>query len=98
MKFENITTLKKNSTKANHYINEYNNAKYTSIYHCYCKPSYHKEKAEENCLARCREFNGYGYRVLSFNTCVFIAGYIAEMDAKTWLVVETAQNIYKIEL
>ena len=45
------------------------------IWDAYKQPSYRKERAWEACIKDCEEHNGFGLKVVGYNTSVFSAGF-----------------------
>lgn len=52
-----------------------NNVKGYSVYDVYLKPSIYKVNAENHILDEMRELNGFGYHIISYNSCFFTCGY-----------------------
>ena len=62
----------------------YLNSNYYELYHCYDNYSYYKAIAFENCRDLMQRVNGYGLKIISFNSQCFTVGFIGEMvDEKT---------------
>ena len=64
----------------------------------YASPSTAKRRAELNIINYLVDQNGYGYRVMSFNTSFFTVGYIIRNDEGKLFVYETAQHRYYLPL
>lgn len=62
--------------------------------------SYLKIRAEKNIIERMKNEKGVGYRVLNGNTYHFTCAYLAfdKKDGTAILVVDTAENTYRIKL
>ena len=90
------TKLNNTTQRAKNWIDSYNRADYTSVEQFYSRPSSNKIYAEEKCLERMREVNGYGYRILGGSSSFFTCGYLSE-DGNT-LYIETHCNTFEIEL
>lgn len=60
----------------------------------YGKPSINKMRAELDILVYMLNNDGYGYRVMSFNSSFFTVGYIIQNDEGKLFVYETAQRRY----
>ena len=88
-----MKNLNKNTKKAQHFVNEYARAEYSTVNAFYKKPSYNKVCAEQKIFERMKNNGGYDYRVLSGNCSTFTAGY----KTKSALIIETAYNTYIIE-
>lgn len=57
-------------------IDRYNNSTYTSLNDVYAKHSEKKSNAWEYCRRLMATLNGYGLKVLSYNTFMFTAGFL----------------------
>ena len=68
------------------------------VYDVYAKPSVNKLRAERNILDYMLDQDGYGYRVISYNTSFFTVGYIIQNDEGKLFVYETAQHRYYLPL
>ena len=64
----------------------------------YARPSYNKIRAERNILAYMCDQDGYGYRVMSYNSSFFTVGYIIRNEKGKCFVYETAYNQYVLQL
>lgn len=64
----------------------------------YARPSISKRRAEQDIINYLVDQNGYGYRVMSFNTSFFTVGYIIQNDEGKLFVYETAQHRYYLQL
>ena len=51
-----------------------------SVYDVYERPSIYKVKAENEILKEMEDLNGYGYHIISYNTCMFTCGYYYKDD------------------
>lgn len=60
----------------------------------YARPSVNKIKAEYRIIEYLVEQDGYGYRVMSFNSSFFTVGYIIQNDEGKLFVYETTQHRY----
>ena len=60
----------------------------------YARPSANKIRAEYRIIDYLVDQNGYGYRVMSYNTSFFTVGYIIQNDEGKLFVYETAQHRY----
>ena len=58
----------------------------------YVRPSVYKLRAERNILDYMLYNDGYGYRVMSYNTSFFTVGYIIRNEKGKCFVYETAYN------
>lgn len=63
-------------------IDRYDNSTNYTLHHAYDRPSYAKERAWKYCLDLMEKFNGYGLKVISYNTFMFTAGFMFT-DSKT---------------
>ena len=57
-------------------INRYDNSKLYTLYHAYTRPSTAKERAWNYCIELMEKYNGYGLKVLSYNTFMFTAAFL----------------------
>ena len=64
----------------------------------YVRPSVYKLRAERNILDYMLYNDGYGYRVMSYNTSFFTVGYIIRNEKGKCFVYETAYNQYVLQL
>ena len=93
-----MTELKYGSKKsvalAQNYWNSYNR----TLADCYARPSHAKENADFWCRARMVKLGGYDYRICTFNSQTFTAGYRFKENGTEYLVYETPTYTYKIRL
>ena len=90
------TKLNKTTKKAKQWIDDYFNSNCYSVRHFYKSRTYRKESIEDAIIRRMNENNLTGYKIVSANGFYFTCGYMSQ-DKKT-LYIETASNIYEIEL
>ena len=64
----------------------------------YARPSAKKIRAEYRIIDYLVDQNGYGYRVMSYNTSFFTVGYIIQNDEGKLFVYETAQHRYYLPI
>ena len=88
--------MTKNQLKAKY--QEYIKAPIRYVNDVYARPSIYKERAERNILDYMLYNDGYGYRVMSYNTSFFTVGYIIQNDEGKLFVYETAQHRYYLPL
>ena len=88
--------MTKNQLKAKY--QEYLKAPRQRVYDVYAKPSVNKLRAERNILDYMLDQDGYGYRVMLYNTSFFTVGYIIQNDEGKLFVYETAQHRYYLPL
>ena len=62
---------------------------YRGIFDCYKNPSWAKMIAVRDIVTECFSKGGYGYSVISYNTCMFTCGYLFRKDGELWFVVHT---------
>lgn len=77
--------MKLNSYKLNAARGAYSawlRSKNYTLFHAYEKPSASKERAYDYCLEKFRLYNGEGFKIISYNTFIFTAGFIFT-DVKT---------------
>ena len=88
--------MTKNQLRAKY--QEYLKAPIRFVPNVYKHPSVNKLRAELNILEYMRFNDGYGYRVMSYNSSFFTAGYIIRNDEGKLFVYETAQHRYYLPL
>ena len=88
--------MTKNQLKAKY--QQYLQAPLRYIADVYARPSVNKCIAEQNILNYMMNNDGYGYRVMSYNTSFFTVGYIIQNDEGKLFVYETAQHRYYLPL
>ena len=88
--------MTKNQIKAKY--QEYLKAPIRYVNDVYARPSIYKERAENDILEFVHDHNGYGYRVMSYNTSFFTVGYIICNDEGKLFVYETAQHRYYLPI
>lgn len=91
--------LNRNTKKARGFVQEYDSSYNFGLRQCYTSYSYSKGRAEERCRAKMFAMDGYGFKILSFNSQKFTCGWLYE-DAETGVImlnVETYRNTYTIE-
>ena len=64
----------------------------------YARPSTAKRRAQREIINYLVDQDGYGYRVMSYNTSFFTVGYIIRNDEGKLFVYETAQHRYYLPL
>ena len=85
-------------------VNKFRNAYKQNVFDAYADPSIEKIYAEREIFSNIKEFDARQYRITSANTFTFCAAYLIDaVDAetgefKTFLIYETAQNRYVIDL
>ena len=88
-----MVTLNRNTQKAQNILDRYTMADpYKELWQVYGRFSQEKANALENCKRRCAELNGYGFKIVSHNSCVFTVGF----ETATGYVYETNCNEYFI--
>ena len=87
-------------SKALNFITQYNRALYRTIYDCYARPSQNKVAAWGYCMRKCRDMNGQGITVLSFNSSYFTVAWLyTHPDTGVLMLhVETYANSYDMEM
>ena len=88
--------MTKNQLKAKY--REYLSTPSRCVKDVYAKPSIVQRRAELNIINYLVDQNGYGYRVMSFNSSFFTVGYIIRNDEGKLFVYETAQHRYYLPL
>lgn len=88
-----MTKLSRN--KAIAYLRTYNNSNATSIGDVYGDASVYKWRAEQQIKdAINKDEAAHGYRVLSYNSMFFTAGYLKDLENGIRLIIETYANTY----
>lgn len=87
-----MTTLNPNTKRAENFVNAYNRSTDTTLRHCYGRYSWEKEHAEYDCRRKMDNENGFGFRILSYNTFQFTCGWVTSEGLR----VETACGSYLI--
>ena len=64
----------------------------------YARPSIAKRRAEQEIINYLVDQDGFGYRVMSYNTSFFTVGYIICNDEGKLFVYETAQHRYYLPI
>lgn len=91
--------LNRNTEKAQRFITRYDCSEVFTLSECYVRYSEAKERAYRRCHNICYEMNGWGFRIMSYNSQMFTCGWLYE-DKETGVImlnVETAYNSYQIE-
>ena len=88
--------MTKNQIKAKY--QEYLKTPIRYVNDVYGRPSLNKIRAERNIIKYMLNNDGYGYRVMSFNTSFFTVGYIIRNEKGKYFVYETAYNQYCLQL
>lgn len=91
--------LNKDTKKAKGFYAAYCNSCDYSIRDCYTTYSKAKAQAEISCVRKMVNMDGWGYKILSFNSQCFTCGWLYENEETgvVTLNVETAFNSYQIE-
>ena len=64
----------------------------------YARPSCNTLRAENDIFEYILDQNGYGYRVISYNTSFFTVGYIIQNDEGKLFVYETPKRRYYLPI
>lgn len=91
--------LNRNTKKARGLVQEYERSYNYGLHQCYTSYSYAKGRAEVRCRTKMFAMDGYGFKILSFNSHTFTCGWLYE-DKETGVImlnVETYRNTYTIE-
>lgn len=91
--------LNRNTKKAQGIINRFNNSEFFTLSDCYKSYSENKYRAFQACVDRFYKMDGYGFRIISFNSQTFTCGWLYD-DKETGVImlnVETYRNTYTIE-
>lgn len=74
------------------------NAKHTSVYEAYDRPSHSKVCAEQRIIDEMNANDGWGYRVTSYNTFNFACAYVYWLGDVQHMVYHTHANRYDFEV
>ena len=88
--------MTKNQLKSKY--QEYLKAPVLYVTDVYVRPSVNKLRAERNILDYMLYNDGFGYRVMSYNTSFFTVGYIIQNDEGKLFVYEMAQHRYYLPI
>ena len=88
--------MTKNQLKAKY--SEYLRTPSRRVKDVYARPSADKIRAEYRIIDYLVDQNGYGYRVMSYNTSFFTVGYIIRNEKGKCFVYETAYNQYVLQI
>ena len=88
--------MTKNQLKAKY--QEYLKTPSRCVKDVYARPSTAKRRAEQEIINYLVDQDGYGYRVMSYNSSFFTVGYIIRNDEGKFFVYETAYNQYVLPL
>ena len=89
---------KRNTKEMGKYYKIYSTANNTKLEDIYSKYSHEKEMAYLRCQEIKQKLNGYGLKLLTHNTFMFTAGFLAELNGKDIFVVITPNNIEYMEV
>lgn len=91
--------LNRNTKKAQGFIDSYRYSCNYTLTDCYESYSYHKWMAEDSCRDRMYNMNGWGFKIMSYNSQTFTCGWLYQdkVTGTVMLNVETAYNCYQIE-
>lgn len=92
----NTTKLNKTTQKARNWIDSYFKSHKFSVRDCYTTRAYTKEAIEDKIKERIYNEGMTDYRIISYNGFYFTCGYMDK--TQNILYVETASNIFKIDL
>ena len=93
-----MTELKYGSKKAAYLAQNYWNSYRRNLTECYGRFSSAKGNADFWCRQRMVELGGYDYRICTFNSQMFTAGYRFKENGTEYLVYKTPTYTYKIRL
>jgi len=79
-------------------LDAYNNSDLRTLHECYGSWSWAKEYAYEDCKRTCANMNGYDFRIISYNTCMFSIGFRYKKDGKEYLHYETNVSVLDFEI
>lgn len=68
--------LNKNTQRAANICRSYDNASIICLTEAYKNPSISKQRAYADCIKKMHEMNGYGFRIMGYNSCFFTVGWL----------------------
>lgn len=90
--------LNRNTKKARGFIQSYERSCDYSLCECYKNHSYAKAVAEAQCREKMFDMDGFGFKIMSFNSMTFTCGWLYEdKDGVLTLHVETRANTYEMD-
>lgn len=94
------TKMKTSQVKAYYqdYMRAVNYYGHRKILDCYKNPSCAKMGAERDIGKECASRDGYGYSVISYNTCIFTCGYVFHRDGEPWFAVHTPRDYGEMKI
>ena len=92
----NTTKLNKSTQRAQNFIKSYFGSHIFSVRDAYSSRVPTKESIEDRIKERLRAEGLHDYRIISYNGFYFTCGYMDETE--NTLYIETAYNIYEIDL
>lgn len=69
-----------------------------NLWQCYERPSYYKVRAYEYCKSLCAQMNGWGFKIIGYNTSMFSIGFKYKKDDKTMFHYETNRTTLDFEI
>lgn len=79
-------------------LRAYNYSHKTTLHECYGSWSWAKEHAYNYCKRLCEEMNGYGFKIIGYNTCMFSVGFIYYKGDKKMFHYETNATTLDFEI
>lgn len=74
--------MHKNTKQLKNAYSDYLRSTYYQLSDCYINCSYEKHSAVNYILKLMYKYNGYGFKIIGFNSQTFSAGFIGEIDGK----------------
>ena len=99
----NYEVIKSGTKRAKHLYKcfEYSINRYggRTLWSCYTRPSYAKERAYNECVSWVRGFDDYDvWTVITYNTMMFTFGCIVYLEGKKYLMFITKAHNWLVEL
>ena len=97
-------TLKATTKQAQRFIDQYQSTANCTLWDCYTTFSRAKQNAFEYCEQRAYSLNGYGRKIISYNTSFFTYAFMFDMIneetniIENYLAIITKSNEYIIKL
>lgn len=90
--------LNRKTNKARNFIERYERSQEFTLRDCYINHSFEKARAEARCREKMFDMNGFGFKIMGFNSMAFTCGWLYEdKDGVLILHVETRANTYEMD-
>ena len=94
-----MDSIKLNKRQQN-ILEAYNRSDLYYLGECYGRCSWAKQRAYDYCRRLCDDMHGWGFTIISYNTCMFSIGFKYVKDGIVWLHYETSRSTldFKIDV